>query len=390
LDPFPDVIMRCTEPGRNPVQIFADWLAGGQAPLLGDHGRQTIFTQSGRAAIALAARLWGITGGDEVLVPAYHCGSEISPLIATGARIAMYRIDPGAGIDLADLLRRITPRTRLILVIHYFGQPSDLTRLADVCRALNIKLLEDCALSLFSDRVGRTGDGAIFSFYKTLPTCAGGALTLRTPSPDGALPASSRARTAREMLSLINKWVKATKLLPSNSVLPLPIPANEDGSASPPDMPASYYYRHGIAVRNAPRVTLGALRRADAALIKRRRRDNFARLQHHLLQIPALSLLWPEPLAADTCPLGLPVLVRNKPSWCERLVSAGIAVSPWWIGCHRDLDWSDFPEALALKATLILLPVHQDLAPEQIDHIARSVAAIAAARPSTPPPAIPT
>jgi dTDP-4-amino-4,6-dideoxygalactose transaminase len=381
LDPLPDVNMRCTEPGRNPAQIFTDWLAGGQAPLLGDHGRQTIFTQSGRAAIALAARLWGIASGDEVLVPAYHCGSEISPLIATGARIVMYRIDPRAGIDLTDLLERITPRTRLILVIHYFGQPSDLTRLAEVCRALDIKLLEDCALSLFSDRVGRIGDGAIFSFYKTLPTCAGGALTLRTPGPDGALPPSSRSRTTREMLSLMKKWAKATMPLPSISVSPLLISAPNDGSASPPDMPASYYYRHGIAVRKAPRVTLGALRRADAAFIKRRRRDNFARLQYHLLQIPAMSLLWPESLAADTCPLGLPILVRNKHGWCERLVSAGIGVSPWWIGCHRDLDWSDFPEALALKATLILLPVHQDLAQEQIDQIARSVAAIAAATP---------
>src|SRR4051812_21593756 len=105
--------VKCAEMGRSPAQIFADWLAGGRSPSLAQAGDGTvIFTQSGRAAILLAARLWQISEADEVLVPAYNCGSEISPLIATGARVSMYRVDSNAQIDFADLCKRITDRTR--------------------------------------------------------------------------------------------------------------------------------------------------------------------------------------------------------------------------------------------------------------------------------------
>jgi len=75
--------------------------------------------------------------------------------------------------------------------------------------------------------------------------------------------------------------------------------------------------------------------------------------------------------------LGLPILVGNKSLWRERLNAAGIPVSSWWTGCHRGLDWSEYPEALALKAHLVLLPVHQDLDARHIEYIARAVLSLA-------------
>jgi dTDP-4-amino-4,6-dideoxygalactose transaminase len=72
-------------------------------------------------------------------------------------------------------------------------------------------------------------------------------------------------------------------------------------------------------------------------------------------------------------------VIRNKSSWCEKLNGLGIPVSPWWSGCHRGLDWSEYPEALALKAHVILLPVHQGLDTRQIEYIARSVRSLASA-----------
>ena len=43
------------------------------------------------------------------------------------------------------------------------------------------------------------------------------------------------------------------------------------------------------------------------------------------------------------------VLVDQRRWWCSALNAAGVAVSPWWEGYHRGLEWSDFPEARALK-----------------------------------------
>src|SRR5262249_14393583 len=138
-----------------------------------------IFTQSGRAAILLAAKTWGIGKDDEVLVPAYNCGSDVSPWIASGAHVSMYRVDACARIDLEDLLCRINARTRVVHVTHYFGHPANIGELAGICRERNVKLLEDCALALLSNLTGLTGDAAIFSLQKSLPACDGGILTLR-------------------------------------------------------------------------------------------------------------------------------------------------------------------------------------------------------------------
>lgn len=370
--------MRCPGLGRSPAQAFADGLGGGRLPSFPQAtGRTTVFTQSGRAAITLAARIWGICSEDEVLIPAYHCGSEVSPLIATGARIVMYRVDAGAQIDLPDLLRRITARTRLIHVIHYFGRPTDLVELAAICRERNIRLLEDCALSLYSANTGCTGDGAIFSFYKTLPCCAGGALTLRAPpSEPPSLRPSRNLQAAREVASLVRKW--ATASLPTLRTTKSRSPDIANDCASRPDLPMSYYSARDVSLHRPSRFTFGSVARANVHHVVRTRRANFSWLQQLLADSRNVALLWRHPLEPDTCPLGFPILVRDKSRWCAALNAAGVPVSPWWSGFHRGLDWSDHIEAATLKAELILLPVHQNLDARHMDFIARTVRAIAA------------
>ena len=91
--------MYCGELGRSPVELFADWMSGSRSRgFARNYGREVIFTQSGRAAIRLAAEVWKIGNDSEVLVPAYNCGSEISPFLGLGAKIKMYRVDKNARI----------------------------------------------------------------------------------------------------------------------------------------------------------------------------------------------------------------------------------------------------------------------------------------------------
>jgi dTDP-4-amino-4,6-dideoxygalactose transaminase len=366
--------MNCAEMGQSPGQLLADWLAGGRLPMLSQAtDRTVVFTHSGRSAIHLAAQIWGLSEKDEVLVPAYNCGSEISPLVATGARVSMYRVSAGAKIDSADLCRRLTSRTRLVYVIHYFGRPTDLTELVPICRARGIKLLEDCALSLFSAQTGQVGDGAIFSFYKTLPACRGGALVLREAQAADLPPLEPNRRmdTLRDALSLINRWAKAQQALVPFSYKSA---RSAPGRLIQPDIPGDYYWRGGFA-RRAPRTTVGAVRRADAAKIVRKRRRNYELLNRLLSDTSNISPLWVDDVLEDpqTCPLGLPILVGDKDRWCDELNDSKIAVSPWWSGCHKDLNWSEYSEALDLKARLILLPVHQQLGPKHMHYIAQKV-----------------
>jgi dTDP-4-amino-4,6-dideoxygalactose transaminase len=295
----------------------------------------------------------------------------------------MYRVDSNAQIDFADLCKRITDRTRLIHVTHYFGRPADLRELAALCGKRNIRLLEDCALSLFSGKTGNTGDAAIFSFYKMLPACGGGALVLRKPDRphSSVLKANQAGHTARDALSLVKKWAKASielaKRTPPSTFADEQMLGQCDTEL--PDIPADYYCGSDATVRRGARVTLGAVRRTNIESVIRTRRNNYEILRRSLAGTENISLLWEEPLDdPEMCPLGLPVLVRNKMQWCDKLNACGIAVSPWWSGFHRGLNWNQYPEARALKAQLILLPVHQNLDPHHMEYIAQKVRWLAA------------
>jgi dTDP-4-amino-4,6-dideoxygalactose transaminase len=374
------------EMGRSPAQLLVDWLAGRQEPEFWQAtGKSVTFTQSGQAAILLATRIWGIGVNDHVLVPAYNCGSEISPLAVAGAEISMYRVDGAARIDLADLLRRVTSATKLVYVTHYFGRPTEMEGLVTFCRERNIKLLEDCALSLFSQNIGRIGDAAVFSFRKSLPAFAGGALVLcdTTDMANHVTQELPMAFIAKGVLSLIKKWGQRRPWFS----LPIPEASGLEGLtaqsvSSLPELPALYYCSPDAVVYRAPRVTLGLLRNTNAQDVVLRRRENYNRLKSRLAEIRGITFLWEEEVLPDgMCPLGLPLLVDDKTRWCKSLAAAGIRVAPWWAGCHRGLDWSAFPEAVALKARLILLPVHQDLNASHIDFMASVICSLATAPP---------
>jgi dTDP-4-amino-4,6-dideoxygalactose transaminase len=255
-------------------------------------------------------------------------------------------------------------------VTHYFGRRSEIGDLAEHCRARDIKLIEDCALSLFSAGVGTLGDAAIFSLRKTLPVANGGILNIATQNPDllPTLPAPPAWTTTRGAVSNLARWAGRTSIAHTSS----------DDSGEMPDMPAAYYYQPDAPIAGASRLARGIINRANKTAIVQQRRANYEALWRELKGVNPIAPLWTDPtLQPDECPLGLPILVNKKALCVARLNEAGIAVSPWWSGFHRDLPWNDFQEAVCLKKRLILLPVHQALTPANMEFIAATVRRIA-------------
>jgi len=350
-----------------------------------------MFTHCARTAIALACRRWSLKPGDEALVPAYNCGSEVDVLLKLGLHVRLYRVDGAARIDQENLRALCGPRTRLVVVIHYFGWPHDIRDLAGWCGERSIRLLEDCALALFSTgpdgNLGRLGDAAVFSLPKTLPVPDGGVLSLPATA-DGELDplvAPPWRPLLRRTLPLLKRRTLSradslglyplARVLLGRSWLRSRIASN---GAPFPDMPASYYFDRRLANRGVSRLTAGLIANVDPHVVRAARRRNYRQLQQHLTDLPGVRPLFAE-LPAGVCPLYFPVLVADRPRWLAALHARGIPAIGWWAGYHRQLPWDDFPEARHLKDHLIALPVHQDLSADQVAYVAQCVQQIAPA-----------
>ncbi len=337
-------------------------------------------THLARVGIEFVCRFWGLGAGDEVLVPAYHCGSEVDALVAAGLHVRLYRVDEHAQADWDDCRSRVTARTKLVYAIHYFGWPQPLTAMKAWCAERGLRLLEDCALALFSRAgrgpIGGCGDAAVFSLPKTLPVPDGGLLVLRRDDRGVSTrlgPASLR-RTTRRMLPLVKNALLRrsaglrrayTALRPATTERV----ANEACSAAYPDMPATYYFDPRLRDRGMSALAARLAAQCRPADVVERRRENYSRLVRQLPADAGIRPLWPE-LPEGVCPLVLPLIVKERNEWCRGLWQRGAAAVPWWAGYHRSLDWSEFPEAVHLKNNLLTLPIHHQLDSADIDAIA--------------------
>lgn len=145
-------------------------------------------TPTGRHALWQFLAQSPLQPGDEVLVAAYNFYVIIRLLLQRGVVPVFVDIDPDTlGMDPDDLVRKITPRSRLVLVTHLFGHPADMEQITRICQGHGLQLFEDCAHAVGtrcgSRHVGTFGDGALFSFgiYKLINTFGGGMLVRRQP-----------------------------------------------------------------------------------------------------------------------------------------------------------------------------------------------------------------
>jgi len=155
---------------------FADFVGAGHA----------VGVNSCTAALDLAMKLLGINHGHEVIVPAMTFVSTAHVVAYNLATPVFADVDPHTlTMDLDDVRRKITSRTRAIVPVHYGGRPIDMDALRDVAQC--VPIVEDAAHAAgarYKDRrAGALGDIGCFSFHavKNLAMGDGGALTLNDP-----------------------------------------------------------------------------------------------------------------------------------------------------------------------------------------------------------------
>ena len=124
---------------------------------------------SGLDALWIAFRLLGIGEGDKVIVQGNTYIASVMGITINGATPVFVEPDEYFNISASKIEEKITERTKAILVVHLYGQASNMTPIVELCSRYGLRLVEDCAQSHGAKFNGQTtgtfGDIGCFSFY---------------------------------------------------------------------------------------------------------------------------------------------------------------------------------------------------------------------------------
>ncbi|HEV2985341.1 MAG TPA: dTDP-4-amino-4,6-dideoxygalactose transaminase [Vicinamibacterales bacterium] len=148
--------------------------------------RGALVVNSCTGALEIAMDVAGLGPGDEVILPSFTFVSTANAVLKAGARPVFADIDPRTfGLDPADVARRVTPRTRAVLPVHYAGMACDMKALEAIAVRHHLLVIEDAAHGVNATYGGRAlgalGELGSLSFHETkdLVCGEGGALLVR-------------------------------------------------------------------------------------------------------------------------------------------------------------------------------------------------------------------
>ncbi len=323
-------------------------------------------TTSCTTALHLILAAMGIGPGDEVIVPAFTWVATANVVLYCGATPVFADVDRFSyNIDPADVVRRITPRTKAVIVVHLFGLCADMDELRNVLPT-TIKIIEDAACatgaSYKNTLAGGLGDAAAFSFHprKSITTGEGGMVTTNDPklAEDANMLRNHGASLSEEQ----RHHGQRPYLLPEFNLL-------------------GYNYRMTDLQGAVGLVQLGKL---DRFIAERRRWAAY--YQEHLTGLDCLFL--PGGILTDSHawqafvtyvdPDKAPIS-RNK--IMKQLQAKGVATRPGTHAVHmlnyyRDrfgLAPEDYPGARDCDAHTMAIPLHNRMSEEDYDYVVRSL-----------------
>lgn len=136
---------------------------------------------SGTAGLHLVMIAAGIKEGDEVITSPFSFIASSNAILYVGAKPVFVDVDPVTyNMDASEIEKKITKKTKAILVVHIFGQATDMTPVLKIAKKYKLKIIEDACESIMAKykgkNVGTFGESAVFAFYpnKQMTTGEGG------------------------------------------------------------------------------------------------------------------------------------------------------------------------------------------------------------------------
>jgi perosamine synthetase len=321
---------------------------------------QVVTTSTGTAALHLALAALGIGPGDEVIVPSLTFVASFQAIRATGAMPVACDIEPDTlQLDVADAVRRITPRTKGIMPVHYAGNPCNMDVLLDLGASRGLRIIEDAAHAFGATyrgrKIGSFGDVTCFSFdsIKNITCGEGGAVACR----DAAV-----AQTIREMRQL---GVKSSVSAPA---------ADKKWNRAGPFDVVGLGYRFHLSNINAA-IGLAQLKKVEQFLARRR-----AICRQYDAAFAALAGVERLQINYDeAAPHVYVVRVYGgqrdalKGFLEQRTIETGINYVPNHLHSYFRRDGVSLPETERAYAEILTLPLHCALTGEQVGAVIAAV-----------------
>lgn len=319
--------------------------------------RFSVALNSGTAALHLALEALNIGQGDEVIVPPITFISTVHAVSYVGATPVFADVEPDTmNISVEDIERKITDRTKVILVVHLAGHPCDMDAIHELAEAKGIKVIEDaahaCGASYKGRRVGSISELTCFSFHavKNLTSGEGGAITCNQEW------LARRFREKRWVGISRDTWVRSS----TERVYAWQYFVDQVG------------YKYHM---NDTQAAIGLVQLRKIEQLNNRRREIAEQYSRELQNLDWLELPKEQPYAQSSWHLFQIKLPREQ--WRDALIGhlkdANIASGVHYYPCHLHPCYiklkASVPVSSEIWRRILTLPIHPNMSEEDMDRI---------------------
>lgn len=324
-------------------------------------------TSSGRDSLKLIIRILDLTQHDEVLLPSYLCGDILRPFKEENVGFAFYRVNADLSVSIGDIKKKIKSNTKALLIIHYFGYPQAIKEIQKLTKEHSLYLIEDTAQSFLTKYngqfLGSAGDLAFTSFRKYLPVLDGSLVLLNREEINNSFKWARPSPTHIFYLclrylgmSFKNLYLKAY-FVPKPLFLWLFTKADEMLNEYPKPAKISA-------------LSESLLHKLDFDSITMKRRGNF----QYLLDNWHFDIAQPlfNELPAGVCPLGFPVLAKDRDHVKQELIKRKVYPPIHW-NLPLEIDEDEFSVSWEISQTILTIPIDQRYELKDMHYILRQM-----------------
>ncbi len=331
------------------------------------------------------------TKGNYILAPAFHCPTVIQPILLAGFKVKYYMINEDLSINEEDLIKQLDPSIAAIITINYFGFEQKTDSIKDLCHQFNSYLIEDCSHSFLKasplELSGNSGDFAVYSFWKLIPSNVGGAIRINT---------SNHPQLKANKISTTNK----NKLVVMKHLFEQAVENMEDGyirkgilhleqarvhakkakrphqnttNSRTPITENTYPFNEELFSDDLPLLPKRIIEQSNLQDIVQSRRYNYHLVEKSIIKSSYLNPAF-KAMPDDTCPWAYPLILEKRNTIEQEIRSSGVVFFTFGEKLHESLQE---PSAAAskdaqdaarwLSESLLCLPIHQGMSDLEVN-----------------------